>query len=122
MDIARHLTAPTEELQVPSVRLRFMKVREVDVVVVGRGPGGEEAAGQLAEAGLSIVGIESHLVGGECPYYGCIPSKMMIRADTEPARHRAGRCRARRERRRSITVDGRRHLADCFDFSSFAAL
>jgi len=80
MDIARHLTAPTEELQVPSVRLRFMKVREVDVVVVGMGPGGEEAAGQLAEAGLSIVGIESHLVGGECPYYGCIPSKMMIRA------------------------------------------
>jgi pyruvate/2-oxoglutarate dehydrogenase complex dihydrolipoamide dehydrogenase (E3) component len=44
------------------------------------GPGGEDVAGKLAEAGLSVVGIESHLVGGECPYYGCIPSKMIIRA------------------------------------------
>jgi pyruvate/2-oxoglutarate dehydrogenase complex dihydrolipoamide dehydrogenase (E3) component len=44
------------------------------------GPGGEDAAGQLAEAGLSVVGVEAHLVGGECPYYGCIPSKMIIRA------------------------------------------
>ena len=52
----------------------------VDVVVVGMGPGGEDVAGQLAVAGLSVVGIESHLVGGECPYYGCIPSKMIIRA------------------------------------------
>ncbi len=36
-------------------------------------------AGSLAEKGLRVVGIESHLVGGECPYYGCIPSKMIIR-------------------------------------------
>ncbi len=53
---------------------------QVDVVVIGLGVGGEEAAGRLAEAGLSVVGIEPRLVGGECPYYGCIPSKMMIRA------------------------------------------
>lgn len=52
----------------------------VDVVVVGMGPGGEAVAEQLAEAGLAVVGVEAHLVGGECPYYGCIPSKMMIRA------------------------------------------
>ncbi|MFF4877164.1 dihydrolipoyl dehydrogenase family protein [Micromonospora sp. NPDC000668] len=52
----------------------------VDVVVVGLGVGGEEVAGRLAEAGLSVVGIERDLVGGECPYWGCIPSKMMIRA------------------------------------------
>ncbi len=44
------------------------------------GPGGEEVAGKLAEAGLKVVGIEAALVGGECPYWGCIPSKMMIRA------------------------------------------
>ena len=51
-----------------------------DVVVIGMGPGGEEVAGRLAEAGLQVVGIESTLLGGECPYWGCVPSKMMIRA------------------------------------------
>jgi pyruvate/2-oxoglutarate dehydrogenase complex dihydrolipoamide dehydrogenase (E3) component len=53
---------------------------QVDVVVLGLGPGGEEVAGKLAEAGLSVVGVEGKLVGGECPYWGCVPSKMMIRA------------------------------------------
>jgi pyruvate/2-oxoglutarate dehydrogenase complex dihydrolipoamide dehydrogenase (E3) component len=52
---------------------------EVDVVVIGLGPGGEEVAERLAESGLAVVGMEEHLTGGECPYYGCIPSKMMIR-------------------------------------------
>jgi pyruvate/2-oxoglutarate dehydrogenase complex dihydrolipoamide dehydrogenase (E3) component len=53
---------------------------QVDVVVIGLGVGGEEAAGRLAEAGLNVVGLEPRLVGGECPYWGCVPSKMMIRA------------------------------------------
>ncbi len=53
---------------------------EADAVVVGLGVGGEEVAGRLAEAGLDVVGIEAELVGGECPYWGCIPSKMMVRA------------------------------------------
>src|SRR5215210_5290053 len=53
---------------------------DVDVVVLGLGPGGEAAANKLGKAGLSVVGIERGLVGGECPYYGCVPSKMMIRA------------------------------------------
>ncbi len=51
-----------------------------DAVVIGMGPGGEDVAGRLAEAGLDVVGIERELVGGECPYWGCIPSKMAIRA------------------------------------------
>jgi pyruvate/2-oxoglutarate dehydrogenase complex dihydrolipoamide dehydrogenase (E3) component len=53
---------------------------DVDVVVIGMGPGGEEVAGSLAAAGLSVVGVENRLVGGECPYWGCIPSKAMVRA------------------------------------------
>ncbi len=51
-----------------------------DVIVIGLGPAGESVGGQLAEAGLTVVGIEGSLVGGECPYWGCVPSKMMIRA------------------------------------------
>jgi pyruvate/2-oxoglutarate dehydrogenase complex dihydrolipoamide dehydrogenase (E3) component len=54
--------------------------RDVDVVVIGMGPGGEYAAATLAEAGLVVAGVEYRLVGGECPYWGCVPSKMMIRA------------------------------------------
>jgi pyruvate/2-oxoglutarate dehydrogenase complex dihydrolipoamide dehydrogenase (E3) component len=53
---------------------------QVDVVVLGMGPGGEDVAGRLAEAGLSVAGVEANLLGGECPYWGCVPSKMMIRA------------------------------------------
>lgn len=53
---------------------------EADVVVIGMGPGGEDVAGRLAEAGVDVVGIDRQLVGGECPYWGCVPSKMMIRA------------------------------------------
>lgn len=51
-----------------------------DVIVIGMGVGGEEVAGRLAEAGLDVVAIERKLVGGECPYWGCIPSKIMVRA------------------------------------------
>ena len=51
-----------------------------DVIVLGLGPGGENAATRLARAGLAVVAVEDRLVGGECPYWGCIPSKMMIRA------------------------------------------
>ncbi|HWU23760.1 MAG TPA: NAD(P)/FAD-dependent oxidoreductase [Nocardioides sp.] len=53
---------------------------QVDVVVLGLGPGGEHAAAELAKAGLEVVGVDRRLVGGECPYFGCIPSKMMVRA------------------------------------------
>ena len=55
-------------------------VTEVDVVVLGLGPGGEAAATRLARGGLDVVAVDKHLVGGECPYYGCVPTKMMIRA------------------------------------------
>jgi pyruvate/2-oxoglutarate dehydrogenase complex dihydrolipoamide dehydrogenase (E3) component len=57
-----------------------MSDQECDVVVVGLGPGGEALVARLAKAGLAVVAVEAELVGGECPYWGCIPSKMMIRA------------------------------------------
>jgi pyruvate/2-oxoglutarate dehydrogenase complex dihydrolipoamide dehydrogenase (E3) component len=57
-----------------------METEYTDVVVIGLGVGGEEAAGKLAEAGLHVTGVEARLVGGECPYWACVPSKMMIRA------------------------------------------
>ncbi|MBG0560414.1 dihydrolipoyl dehydrogenase family protein [Actinoplanes aureus] len=62
--------------------------RQVDVVVVGLGVGGEEVAGRLAAAGLTVVGVENTLVGGECPYWGCIPTKIMVRAGTALAEAR----------------------------------
>ncbi len=51
-----------------------------DVVVLGMGPGGEEVAMKLAEAGLDVIGVEKELLGGECPYWACVPTKMMVRA------------------------------------------
>lgn len=60
-----------------------------DVAVIGLGPGGEQVAGTLAEKGLQVLGIERELVGGECPYWGCVPTKMMVRAAQSIAEARA---------------------------------
>ena len=57
-----------------------MGTEQADVVVLGIGTGGEDLVLRLLDEGLDVVGIEPNLVGGECPYWACIPSKMMIRA------------------------------------------
>ncbi|MBD3785214.1 MAG: NAD(P)/FAD-dependent oxidoreductase, partial [Micrococcales bacterium] len=44
--------------------------QHADLVVLGLGPGGESVATEAARAGLSVVGVDERLVGGECPYYG----------------------------------------------------
>lgn len=51
-----------------------------DLIVLGTGVGGAEVAAQAAGQGLDVLAIEQRLVGGECPYWGCIPSKAMARA------------------------------------------
>lgn len=57
-----------------------MEAVDADIVVIGMGPAGEHAANRLARAGLEVVGVEERLLGGECPYWACVPTKMMTRA------------------------------------------
>jgi dihydrolipoamide dehydrogenase len=56
-----------------------MAQRKADIVVIGAGPAGEVVAGRLAEHGRAVVLAECELVGGECAFYACMPSKGLLR-------------------------------------------
>ncbi|MBS1888417.1 MAG: NAD(P)/FAD-dependent oxidoreductase [Actinobacteria bacterium] len=56
-----------------------MTKKTYDAVVLGAGPAGEVAAGRLADGGWKVAIVERDLIGGECSYYACMPSKALLR-------------------------------------------
>lgn len=69
---------------------------DCDVVLLGLGAASEHLAKQLAQAGLEVIAVERELVGGECPYWACVPTKMALRGaelvgEVNRARNLAGR-------------------------------
>lgn len=61
-----------------------------DVILLGMGPGGESAAGRLIKGGKKVAVVEKELIGGECAYWACIPSKTLLR----PPEAKSGASRA----------------------------
>lgn len=66
-----------------------MTQREYDVIVIGAGPVGENVADRVKAGGLSVVVVEAELVGGECSYWACVPSKALLRPAAALAAARA---------------------------------
>ena len=86
-----------------------MADREFDIVVLGAGPAGEVAAGRLASGGLEVAVVERELIGGECSFWACMPSKALLRP--EEALDEARRVPGAAEATRGDTVDATAVLA-----------
>src|ERR1700744_1993671 len=56
-----------------------MSDKSYDAIVLGAGPAGEVVAGKLADGGWKLAIVEKDLIGGECSYYACMPSKALLR-------------------------------------------
>jgi len=59
---------------------KSQRTADADVIVLGVGTGGEDLSLRLLDAGLDVIGIQDGLVGGECPFWACLPTKTMIRS------------------------------------------
>jgi pyruvate/2-oxoglutarate dehydrogenase complex dihydrolipoamide dehydrogenase (E3) component len=71
--------ADMQEADTPGADMQEADVQEYDVIVIGAGSTGENVAERAVKGGLTAVIVESELVGGECSYWACMPSKALLR-------------------------------------------
>jgi pyruvate/2-oxoglutarate dehydrogenase complex dihydrolipoamide dehydrogenase (E3) component len=74
------LTRPEIDIHPNNLAATALSTRTYDVVIIGGGPAGEGTASRVVQGGLTALLVEAELVGGECPYWACVPSKALLRA------------------------------------------